>query len=81
MKEHGKFRVVLFMGRSPQPVCLGTWWSDFGGDILRVSLGWECTEEGESDDREKTLKTVLVWKTGRTWVSQQARDLFIAHLT
>lgn len=37
--------------------------------------------EGKADYRKRSWKALFVWKTGRTWVSQQATDLFIAHLT
>ena len=73
-------------GRSLLSACLGRWWSDFGGDfglnyVENGEFGLGVQREGKSDYREQSLKALLVWKTGRTWVSQQARDLFIAHLT
>lgn len=78
--------VMVFMQKVTRLTGSGRGWSDLGEDIgvnsvERVSCGWGCTEGGKSDQREKYLKALLVWETGRTWVCQQARDLFIAHLT
>ena len=51
-----------------------------GLTVKKGKFGLGVWREGKSGYREQSLKTVLCLETGRTWVSQQARDLVIAHL-
>lgn len=86
MKEHGTFTVVGLMrkvtiigslGEMGIRFCWGHWtslcWEGMFG--LEVHRGRAKQITGK-----KSWKAWLVWKTGRTWISEQARDLFIAHL-